>query len=376
MNSGSVVELALTVRRYFYGDDSWSASDFATYTDGVQAHYDYIKGYSVLSIRPNYTTFLYRNVRDCHSGHDYVYNASGTLELDYFRSQGWLLKDASANEVVDPNYPGNHYCDIGNTSYQQYLASWYYYYIQLHHYPAAFLDNGMCSSASSWSWGASPGPPINPRTGVAWTNNDVINAYTAMYSIIKQRLLGLNVTVVANSIGTITGYKYFHFPNYRLPTITMSQLIDGFMCEEWLSGGNMAYYPEANVGNYNWKDSIDMLADFEAQFSGKNIILVANNIDSSPTSFNTDAERIQYCTFEYASMLLGIGTKNIYWLHLGAWGWKNMQSLYSTNIGNPMGSYYQDSNGLYVRQFTGGVVYVNPSNSTRGTLAAHTALIT
>jgi hypothetical protein len=156
----------------------------------------------------------------------------------------------------------------------------------------------------------------------------------------------------------------------------MSQQIDGFMCEGWMSEEGMAYFPEANVGNYNWKDSIDMLLDFENQFSGKNIILVANAPDYTSFGLTTDAQKQQYCTFAYASMLLGIGTRNTYWLGLGLWGLKNMQSLYSTSIGNPTGSYYQDSNGLYVRQFTGGTVYVNPSNSTRGTLPAHTALIT
>ena len=373
---GRVVENTLDVKRYIYWDGSWSLNDFATYSDGMQAHYDAVKGYSIFSVRPNYTTFLYRNVRDCHSAYDSVYNASGTLELDYFRSNGWLLKDSSGNEVTDPYYAGNHYCDIGNASYQQYLADWYYYYIQLNHYPAAFLDNGMCSSASSWSWGASPAPPINPRTGIAWTDNDVINAYTTMYSVLKQKLVGLNTTIVANSVGTSTGYKYFHFSNYRSRTITMSQQIDGFMCEQWLSAENMAYFPEADVGNYNWKDSIDMLVDFENQFSGKNIILVAVAPEYPDYGLTTLAQKQQYCTFAYVSMLLGIGTRNTYWLTLGLWGLKNMQSLYSTNIGEPTGSYYVDSNGLYVRQFTRGTVYLNPSSSTRGTLPAHTALIT
>lgn len=373
--------MSLSIKRYLFADLSYTLNDYALLADGFQEHFNMLRFLTITTIRPDYIPFLYRNVRDVHQAiTDIVPPAYGTSdELTYFRSRNWILKAADGTEVTDPFYIGNRYCDIGNPDYQKYLADWYYYYFILRPqaYKACFLDNGMCTNASSWHYG-SVGNPINPRTGTTWIDTDVTNAYAAMYSVIKQRLLGLNMKIVANSIGASTGYKYFHFTNYRLPTIGLSQLIDGFMCEQWLSAGIMAYLPESGVGNYNWKDSVDMLLDFEAQFSGKNIILVGYAADDPNMGLTTDAEKQQYCKFLYASMLLGIGSKNTYWLFLGLWGWKDSlsQSLYKTNIGVPIGSYYKDVNGLYIRNFTNCIVTVNPSlTEIRGGLSPHTAVI-
>jgi hypothetical protein len=349
-------------------------TQYAQLSDGMEAHYDAVPGYSIFSIRANYTTFLYRNVRDVHASGDYVYNDSSMLEIAYFRSQGWLLHNSAGLELTDPEYAGNTLCDVGNAGYQQYIASWLAYEIRLRNYPAVFLDNGQCSNASSWCYGFTHTPPINPRTGAAWTDTDVQNAYIALYSTIKQAV-GSNIIVVANSIGLGTGYKYFNF-GYRTSALQMLGHLDGFMSEQWMGDGTVAYLSETHTNsNYDWKDCVDEVVDLESQFSGKNIFLVSNAIESNAAGLQTTAQRQQYCTYVYASMLLGIGTKNTYWLYLGAWGLQNMQSLFSINIGTPTGPYYQDSNGDYVRQFTDGVVSVNPSTSTRGPLAADSASI-
>lgn len=361
----------LDIKAYNYWDSQWAIQDFATYSDGMQLHWDALNMFNIRDYNPNYTLFLYRNVRDVHqTTHDVVPPSYGISdELTYFRSREWILKDSSGNEVTDPNWGNNRYCDIGNLDYQQYLADWYDYYINLNHYQACFLDVGMSSNANSWHYG-SIGNPINPRTNQLWTNDDVINAYISMYSKIRQKI-GSSIIIVANSNGVGTGYKYFNFPNYRLPIINMVNQIDGFMSEQWLMAEGLTYFPEEIVNNYNWKDSVDMLVDFENQLSGKNIILVANAADDSSYGLVTDAQKQQYCNFVYASMLLGIGDKNTYWLHIGFWGEKNMHSLYDTNIGTPIGSYQKDVNGLYVREFTNGTVTVNPSTEVRSGINPH-----
>jgi hypothetical protein len=74
-------------------------------------------------------------------------------------------------------------------------------------------------------------------------------------------------------------------------------------------------------------------------------------------------------------MLLGASTKNYNYLDLGWWGNQNMAYLWNLNLGTPKANYYQDSNGNYVRQFTNGVVTVNPGTSVRGSMQPHTATI-
>jgi hypothetical protein len=360
----------LSINRYVIGKYSWSAQDYCTRSDGIQAHFDY-SSTTLKQIglqRANFTCFLYRNVRE-------VYSSSG--EFNTFVSNGWLLKDAAGNYVKRGS---NHYADIGNSAYQQWLADWCYTHIKPN-FNAIFLDNGLYPTEGNWHYGAS-GEPINPRTGVPFTDDEVVNAYVGVYRAIKAKV-GSKVLVVAN--GVYTGARWMRW-GVKNNYIKLINELDGFMTEGWLStwaanGAN--YYPETYAQNANnWKDSVDMLVEINNLFSGKHIIIVAHNADDQDewaprfsSTLTTTEEKRQYCLFNYASLLLGISSKNTYWLALGWWGLTNMQSLFATEIGTPKAGYYQNAAGVYVREYTKCTVYVNPSSAERGGMKSHTAKI-
>jgi hypothetical protein len=291
---------------------------------------------------------------------------------------GWLLKDATGTYVTRGT---NHYADIGNSEYQQWLADWYYDNLQPN-FDALFLDNGMYAMEGNWHYGAS-GEPINPRTSRPFTDDEVVNGYIGIYRAIKAKVG--NKIMIAN--GIYSGTRWMRWgvkDNY----IRLVNELDGFMTEGWLSRWDpdpkWNYYSEtyAQDSNYNWKDSVDMLVEINDLFSGKHIIISANNADdqdewapyySSP--LQTTEEKQQYCQFNYASLLLGASSNNTYWLMLGWWGLANMQSLFTINPGTPLGGYLKDANNVYTRTFSNGVVRVNPSNETRNGIPSHTGLI-
>jgi hypothetical protein len=361
----------LSINRYVIAKYGWTAQDYATRSDGAQAHFDYPSSTlrQINLQRTNFTRFLYRNIRE-------IYQSS--TEYNTFVLNGWLLKDATGSYVTRGT---NHHVDIGNSEYQQWLADWYYNNLQPN-FDALFLDNGMYATEGNWHYGAS-GEPINPRTSKPFTDDEVVNGYIGIYRAIKAKVG--NKIMVAN--GIYTGTRWMRWgvkDNY----IKLVNELDGFMTEGWLSRWDpdpkWNYYSEtyAQDSNYNWKDSVDMLVEINNLFSGKHIIVTANNVDDQDewapyfaSSLKTAEEKQQYCLYNYASLLLGASSKNTYWLVLGWWGLTNMQNLFNINIGTPLGNYSKDSNDIYTRAFSNGVVLVNPSNYARNGILPHTGVI-
>jgi hypothetical protein len=114
-----------------------------------------------------------------------------------------------------------------------------------------------------------------------------------------------------------------------------------------------------------------MLVEISNMFSGKYIVVMAQQADDqdewSPywtSPLTTTAEKKQYCTYNYASLLLAVSTKNTYLLNLGWWGATNMQNLWKTDVGSPLGNYsIIPGKHVYVRDFSKAKVLVNPSTS-------------
>jgi hypothetical protein len=362
---------SLIIGRYaIYDPAGWagSATSYAKYSDMTQTHYDGPSPSTFQSGRTNYTVLLYRNVREIYSD---------CSEYSTFVANKWLLKDANGRYVTHSG--SNYVADIGSSGYQQWVANWIANLVKDRGYGGAFLDNSMYALESNWAYGLSA-VPMNPRHSSLspFTDSEVVAACNAVYDAVKAKL-GTSKIVVANGIHS--GGKYFTFntANYN----SLISHLNGFMSEGWLSNWEQAtpYYTEKESNNpqYNWVDSVNMLQQINTQFTGKTIILAALSADNCPwgpsSPLTTTAQKQQYCIFNYASLLLGASTKNYNYIDLGWWGDQNMAYLWKLNLGTPTGNYYQDTNDNYVRQFTNGVVTVNPGTSTRGSMAPHTATI-
>jgi hypothetical protein len=361
----------LIIRRYAIFDYAgWSGSpaSYVKYSDMMQTHYDGPSPSNFHTIRTNYSVLVYRNVRAIYSG---------STEYSTFVNNKWILKDKYGNYVKLGS--GQYIVDIGSPGYQQWVANWIANYVKTRGYDGAMLDNAMYVLEGNWHYGLS-GEPMNPRHSPLspFTSAEVIAAHNAIYDAVKVKL-GSNKTVVANGIHS--GGKYFTFDTAGYNSLISH--LDGFMSEGWLSNWEQAipYYTEKRSGNsqYNWVDSVNMVQQINSQFTGKSLIMCALCADNCPwgasSPLTTTAQKQQYCLFNYASMLLGASTKNYNYLDLGWWGNQNMVYLWNLNLGTPKANYYQDSNGNYVRQFTNGVVTVNPGTSVRGSMQPHTATI-
>jgi hypothetical protein len=361
----------LIIGRYAIFDYAgWSGSpaSYVKYSDMAQTHYDGPSPSLFHTIRTNYSVLVYRNVRE-------IYGSSS--EYSTFVANKWLLKDAYGRYVTHSKT--NYIIDIGSPGYQQWVANWIANYVKSRGYDGAMLDNAMYVLEGNWWYGLSA-EPMNPRHSPLspFTDAEVVAAHNTIYDAVKAKL-GSGKTVVANGIHS--GGKYFTFSTTSYNSLISH--LDGFMSEGWLSNWEQAipYYTEKRSGNpqYNWVDSVNMVQQINSQFTGKTIILAALCADNCPwgpsSPLTTTAQKQQYCIFNYASMLLGVSTKNRNYIDLGWWGDQNMAYLWKLNLGTPTDNYYQDSNGNYVRQFTNGVVTVNPGTSTRGSMAPHTATI-
>lgn len=361
----------LIIGRYAIFDYvGWSGSpeSYVKYSDMAQTHYDGPSPSLFHAIRTNYSVLVYRNVRE-------IYGSSS--EYSTFVANKWLLKDANGNYVTHSKT--NYIIDIGSSGYQQWVANWLANYVKSRGYDGAMLDNAMYVLEGNWWYGLSA-EPMNPRHSPLspFTNSEVVAAHNAIYDAVKAKL-GSGKIVVANGIHS--GGKYFTFGTASYDSLISH--LDGFMSEGWLSNWEQAipYYTEKRSANpqYNWVDSVNMVQQINTKYSGKTLILMALSADNCPwgpsSPLTTTAQKQQYCIFNYASLLLGASTKNHNYIDLGWWGNQNMAYLWNLNLGTPTGNYYQDTNGNYVRQFTNGIVTVNPGTSTRGSMQPHTATI-
>jgi hypothetical protein len=155
--------------------------------------------------------------------------------------------------------------------------------------------------------------------------------------------------VYGNGIGT--GDKYFNHGTDRL-----LHGLDGVIAEVFMRTGYQSlntYRTEAK-----WRLDVDMLADASA--NGDSVLVVTKTWASG-----TDAKKESIHRYALASFMLGDGgTNQFVFLKNEGDSVTTWRSLWDTDLGAPLGSYYKN-NGLYVRDFVNGKVVVNPTSDTR-----------
>lgn len=336
--------------------DSWSAQKFASIVDVYQCHYDHLdQAQAVKAVRPDILVFLYRNtITVWTSASQWEYNPQ---EEALFKANNWLLKDSSGNYVNDEGGSG-YLVDFGNPSYHTWLANWYQQYINSYSIDGVFLDNWFCGTDVFYSV-ITGQTPINPRTGGVWTDQQVHDAFKALVQRIRQ--------VIGSKLIFVNGvYNGNHFYNQGHESLYIDALttsgIDGVMSEGLFSTYDASQPYTENI----WLLSINFAVWMENNFPGK--YLLQQSTDDSYFSYNqlpsdmTETQYEQYVTFCFASRLLTVKGLTTF-LSFGYYiDQPYPQALFKIDIGTPTGDIYKIGS-LYARQFTKGMVIVNPTDN-------------
>jgi len=344
----------LTLHQYTAYASGITAQQYASYTGAFQIHYDAnpsIIG-SIHAIEASYVGLLYRNIHKV---------STASPEWSYVESQGWVLKDIQGNEVGSSIYgTSSRLIDIGNSSYQRWLASWIYNQTTLHGYTGVFCDDGFGAYPGEIFWDANTSP-INPRTGTTWTSADVENALIGLYNHIRAAL-GSKI-IAAN--GVFDGDRWQSRKSAYQYVLNNTD-INGLMGEDWwYHDSGASWLTEAS-----WKNSLDSLAEIETTFIKNNLskmFIPCSFVDLDGNNpLPSGATYYQVAMYAFSSTLLGIQSSQIY-LGMSNNESRLMQfydSLFSINIGSPINNYSMIVNThVYERDFTKCIVLVNPTTS-------------
>jgi len=129
---------------------------------------------------------------------------------------------------------------------------------------------------------------------------------------------------------------------------------DGGVAEGFVHFGGKT--SEEQITKARWLQNIGLIADRD--LDGEFLLVGSGSIDSTLSSL------VEYC---YASFLLGYNAHArcyFYWHSNADGGYSkiNWFPVWEMNIGEPVGDYFEAA-GVYRRDFTGGTVVVNPSDS-------------
>lgn len=210
------------------------------------------------------------------------------------------------------------------------------------------LDGCYFDSLGAGNLNNLSGRPINPATGNVYTATEWLATTTAFATTMNEGLSGTWVAVN----GLNNGGVYFG------PDDSSRLLLaaDAGNAEGWLRGAHHA------VGSFrseaDWERDVHMLV--HAGRRGKSVIAMTK-VWVSATSQQLDALR----RYVYASFLLGTNGNQFLYFNPGSTGRPPSAHRYDrVDIGSPLAAYAKVG-GVYQRPFTGGLVVVNPTDTTK-----------
>lgn len=301
-------------------------------------------------LRSEMICLLYRNMRTIKPD---------ATEYQLFVTNGWLMKDANGSVIRDTIYNGV-VVDKGNPDYQKWVANWIKGYLYQYGFDGVYADRNLYNSIFWGFWGTTvtsgtTGPPINPRTGQAYTNADFVADQLALIKTVKDTIYPK--LLICN--GVIDGNRFY---TAGLADMLQKAQIDGVVSEYLFSNDEYAqWYSETR-----WKQSVDYVVWLENSFLGSNKILLAGMSHANNPTLPTECTQDQYITFTFASLFLAATNFTQYCPLLGdgsAYGMQDYpQSLFNLDLGSPLNPYYVVSGThVYARDFTKARILVNPA---------------
>ena len=192
-------------------------------------------------------------------------------------------------------------------------------------------------------------PPINPATGAVWTKND----YVAATSALGARVERANASFIVVGNGLANGKRYFTAPGATARLLTG---LDGGNAEGWIRGANQGV--EQFRKEREWLKDVDMLVNAGAK--GKTVLAMTKLWVAA-----TPAQVDRWHRYALASFLLGNDGNSYFSFYSD----RNRHSITEAStphrwddldVGQPTGPYAK-VNGVYRRNFTGGIAFVNPT---------------
>jgi hypothetical protein len=258
----------------------------------------------------------------------------------------WYARDANGNLVrstgVGVYNGGGYLMDMSNPAWIQSLGSQCAQELTSSGYAGCYY--GMLSLAI-FTPHYLDATPIDPATGLAWTEADWITALENAVTTIEQANPG--IIVAGNTLGG--GGTYFK--TNGTSTRPLLDLESAGQAEDFLRGATYSptKYPKASI----WLNQIKMLVNAGSR---GDVVLAQTKLWVTATSAQVDA----WHTFTLASFLLGTNGRSYYSFSIGhTMADLTADSSYDTvDVGTPTGSYAL-VDGVYQRQFTAGFAAVN-----------------
>ncbi|MEP2238427.1 MAG: putative glycoside hydrolase [Maribacter sp.] len=291
------------------------------------------------SINPEIKTLVYKDLTSTRSyavenGEDNEYLPTGVgfayADTNY---PEWFLVDENDNRLEYTGYANHWQMDIGNTAYQQYWADQVGNELVVNEWDGVLMDNAIYKR-DTYHENIYPANYDN--------DEDFQLAYEAMLSVINTKLDQDNKIGLANITDT------------RLhPGVWDSYLqhLNGALNEWWLVFGN---------GNY--------LSDYPQGFMPQITEVAGNETKNKITLVQPHTSTNDYQGFYYAfASYWLVNNGNTYFSEQEITDDYNNPSPwrdeYNWNFGKAIGNYSQLENGLYKREFTRALVFVNASET-------------
>lgn len=245
----------------------------------------------------------------------------------------WFLKNKSGNRFTFSAYSFLWAMDISKSSYQNRWASNVLADLRAGPWDGVFMDD------------------TNPTIKYHYEPDEVQSSMDTdrEYQQATESALA-NIAPKIRDEGFLVVPNFGAWGEYSDEINAWLPYVDGGMDEMFLKWGNSA--GEGYAWSGRWKDQLDNLK--LTQKLGKDYIAITH-------SDNNDAKAARY---GFATTLLGSKGRASFSLH-HEYSSENWFNFYSTPIGSPVGGATKDSNGVWRRDFSDGLVLVNPNDSAR-----------
>jgi hypothetical protein len=244
----------------------------------------------------------------------------------------WYLLNTSGQRVLPNGFTWMSAMDIGNREYQERWASNVIAELETQGWDGVFMDDANPTIKYAY----------NPSSVAKYPNDATYSAaMESALAYIGPRVQAHGKLAIAN----FSCWAEYHdqlngWLNY------LSGALDE-MFVKWGSNSGEGYRPESQ-----WKEQVE-----EASYAAAHGKIFLG--------FTQGAEgEVQAARYGYASLLLGADSAASY-SFIPNYSSEAWMPEFEYQIGEPTGAYRKDTSGLYMREFTNGLVVVNPSTSTR-----------